>query len=101
MDRLVASAIQAMTRRAKTHVVPLAARDGRAVGAARLDHLHEPGDLVDVDVINPVGIRGTATPFHAPVESGEHDRLLEARGGKGSEVGREPDSFERVGPSLR
>jgi len=97
----VASAIQAVTRRAKGHVVPLTTRDGRAVGAACLDHLHEPGNLVDIDVINPVGISSTATPFHASVESREHDCLLKAWGGKRSEIGRELDSLERVGISLR
>jgi hypothetical protein len=94
-------AIQAVTRRTKGHVVPLATRDGRAVGPACFDHLHEPGDLVDVDVIIPFGIGGAATPFHSPVKSREHDRLPETRRGIRSEVRRGPDSVQRVGVSLR
>src|SRR5439155_27386986 len=97
----VAGTIQAVTRRAKGHVVALPARDGRAVGAARLDHLHEPGDFVDVNVINAVRIGRTATPFHASVESWEHDCLLEARRRERPKVGRSADAVERVRLSLR
>ena len=49
---------------------------GRAVGAARRNHLIEPRDLVDVGVENAVRVGRRAAPFEAAVRAGEEDRLL-------------------------
>ena len=90
----VALAIEPVAGAAEDHVILLAGHERRAVGAACLDHLHEPRHFVDVHVVDAVGIRRAAAPFHAAVEAGEHDGLIQAGRGERAEVGRRADAVE-------
>ena len=80
----VAGTVEAVAGGAVDFVGSLALGERFAGGVGGGDHLVDPGDFVDVGVVDAVGVDGGAAPFHASVEAGHDDALLQAGGGVGS-----------------
>ena len=90
----VALAIDPVTGAAVDQIVTFAASESGSVCASGFNHLHDPWHLVDVHVVDAVGVGRPASPFHSSIVARKHDGLLQAGSGKRTEIGGGADAVQ-------